>query len=368
MARMRRGLKVTPHEVKTLSWWYSRRTKIDMEPPYQRRGHLWSPSDKSYLIDSIVNGFDVPKLYMADFTYTDSKLNSKQLPYAIIDGKQRLEAIFDFFDGKITLNDDFDFIENPTLKLGGLGYRDLKKNHAEIAESFENFNLAVMSVITDRTDLINELFIRLNRSKPLTGAEIRNAMTGPAPGVIRQMAKHEFFAELISFETKRGQDLNAAAKLLIFEFAAKPQDTKKSSLDEFVRTAKNKRSQLELAARRTYDTLEDMTAIFLPKDPLLASAGVLPVYYWFIRSIKEARFRFVRDFLLRFEIERKANRQKAASGSSKDIDNAYVEYDQHNRNTNDIGSHTGRLAILTRKFQVFVEKATTQTEMFDAKR
>ncbi|NJO34145.1 MAG: DUF262 domain-containing protein, partial [Rhodospirillales bacterium] len=298
-----------------------------MDPPYQRRGHLWSPTDKSYLIDSIVNGFDIPKLYMADFTYMNSRLNFKKLPYAIIDGKQRLEAIFEFFGGTVRLNADFVLIESPTLKLGGLGYRDLKSNHAEIAESFENFNLAVMSVITESKDLINELFIRLNRSKPLTGAEIRNAMTGPAPGVIRQMAKHEFFAELTSFEVKRGQDLNAAAKLLIFEFADRPQDTKKSSLDEFVKASKKKRVQLELAARRAYDTLEDMTSIFLPKDPLLASAGVLPVYYWFVRGLKETRFRFVRDFLLRFEEERKRNRQKAAAGA-KDVDSSYVEYDQ----------------------------------------
>src|ERR1035437_3263947 len=80
--------KVTQFEAKTLSWWRARRSKIDMEPPYQRRGRLWSATDKAYLIDSILNGFDVPKLYVADFTWADSALNRKRLPYAIIDGKQ----------------------------------------------------------------------------------------------------------------------------------------------------------------------------------------------------------------------------------------------------------------------------------------
>ncbi|MCX5643073.1 MAG: DUF262 domain-containing protein [Phycisphaerae bacterium] len=97
--------KITLMEAKTLSWWKSRRARIDMEPPYQRRGRLWSDTDKAYLIDSILNGYDIPKLYMADFTWGDSKLNQKKLPYAIIDGKQRLEAIFDFFDGRITLTE-----------------------------------------------------------------------------------------------------------------------------------------------------------------------------------------------------------------------------------------------------------------------
>ena len=100
--------KVEEMEAHTLTWWRNRRSQIDMDPPYQRRGRLWSLTDKAYLIDSILNGFDVPKLYVADFTWGNSPLNKKKLSYAIIDGKQRLEAIFDFFDGSLVLNKDFE--------------------------------------------------------------------------------------------------------------------------------------------------------------------------------------------------------------------------------------------------------------------
>ncbi len=351
----RPALKVTPFEAKTLSWWRARQTKIDMDPPYQRRGRLWSATDKAYLVDSILNGFDVPKLYIADFTYTDSTLNKKRLPYAIIDGKQRFEAIFDFFEERITLNPDFVLLENPNLKLGGLGYRDLTRSYGDIAETFDNYNLAVMSVITDSEELINELFVRLNRSKPLTGAEIRNAMAGPAPGVIRQLAKHEFFSVLISFTVKRGQDLNAATKLLLFEFNGKPQETKKVSLDAFAKAAKADPNQLELSARRAHAMLNVLTGIFLPKDVLLNSAGTIPVYYWFIRSIRESEYPNVREFLIRFEEDRKKNRQKAAAGAAtKDVDRKLVEYDLFNRSTNDLASHNGRVDILQQKFAKFI--------------
>src|ERR1041385_1269141 len=144
----RKPIDVRPMQTHTLKWWLNRRAGIDDSPPYQRRGRLWSDSDKAYLIDSILNDFDVPKLYVADFTWMDSKLNRKKLPYAIIDGKQRFEAIFDFYDGKITLNPDFVFQDNPQLKLGGLGYRDLLQNYGEVAELFDTYNLSVMSVIT----------------------------------------------------------------------------------------------------------------------------------------------------------------------------------------------------------------------------
>ena len=108
-------------EPKPLIWWASQRTKIDMNPDFQREGRLWSRADKAFLIDSILNGYDIPKIYMADFTVGVVSLNRKGLPYAIIDGKQRLEAIVDSFTGNLTLDDEFCFQPNPKLMLAGLG-------------------------------------------------------------------------------------------------------------------------------------------------------------------------------------------------------------------------------------------------------
>jgi hypothetical protein len=347
-----KNFKITQFDARTLSWWRTRRSKIDMDPSYQRRGRLWSDTDKAYLIDSILNGYDVPKLYMADFTWGDSKLNKKKLPYAIIDGKQRLEAIFDFFDGVITLNDDFIYLENPGLPLAGLSYRDLQQNYPEVAEEFDNYNLLVMSVSAQNEGPINELFVRLNRSKALTGAEVRNAMSGPAPEVIRQIAKHEFFCVNVAFTVKRGQDLNAAAKILIFEHVDKLVETKKRNLDGFVRDmAKKPTGGLELTGRHVLDVLNDMCEIFLPRDRLLASAGVFPVWYWFVRNTKESSYHRIRDFLVQFEKARKENRRLMTTDPQHaKLDRELVEYDNFNRSTNDQQSHEGRYRILKARF------------------
>src|ERR1700712_162267 len=101
----KKPIAVTPMPPHTLKWWLNRVASIDTEPAYQRRGRIWSDSDKAYLVDSILNDFDIPKLYLADFNSGDSPLNTARLPYAIIDGKQRLEAIVDFFNGTVALND-----------------------------------------------------------------------------------------------------------------------------------------------------------------------------------------------------------------------------------------------------------------------
>lgn len=353
---MKPQLQVKTFDPKTLIWWNSRRAKIDMNPPYQRHGRIWSPSDKAYLIDSIINGFDIPKLYMADFTYGDSSLNIKKLPYAIVDGKQRLEAIFDFFDNQITLNEDFIYLKNSKLKLGGLGYKDLKQGYPEIAEEFDNANLTIMSVISNSEDLINDLFVRLNRSKPLTGAEIRNAMTGPAIQIIRRIAEHDFFMTNVSFSTKRMTDQDTAAKILLHEFHEKLLETKRVNLDEFVKdTASNKKDKdkdrLELAGRRVIETLDDMATVFLPKDRLLSLAGIVPVYYWLIRSLSEEHFTVVRSFLVRVEEQRKITQKLITMDPlNNEIDQELVQLNNFYRNPNDASSHEGRFRILHDRF------------------
>ena len=346
---------ITPHQTRTLVWWYSRRRTIDFDPPYQRKGRLWSAVDKAFLIDSIITGFDIPKLYMADFQYGNSDLNMKRLPYAIIDGKQRLEAIIDFFEDRLVLNKDFSLRSDPALRLGGLSLRDLRKHYPSVAEEFENFSLDIMSVVAEDERDVNELFVRLNRSKALTGAEVRNAIAGPVTDVIRKLSEHSIFKDIIRFSTKRAGDHNAAAKILLFEYVGTPVGTKKSNLDDFARDSKINKKKLELSARRVLDTLDAMAEVFLPSDELLSSAGVFPVYFWLVRNTQPIYYDDVRLFLIEFESERKAHRERQKDlGPSADVDQQFARYDTLNRSTNDPGSHRGRYEILKAGFSEFL--------------
>ncbi len=348
--------KVRQFEAKTLSWWYSERENIDLDPPYQRRGGLWSKKDKAYLIDSIINEFDVPKIYIADFTYVNTTLNAANKPYAVIDGRQRLETIFEFFDGTLTLADDFEHMQDLSLQLGGLSYKDLKAKYPKIASVFDNFNLTVMSVITDEEGKINELFVRLNRSKPLTGAEVRHAMTGEVPGLIRSIANHRFFRKSIAFSVKRRQDSNSAAKLLLVEFRGKLVDTKKVNIDRFVEEGvKAESSGFEHAAERVSEILDTMVKVFTERDPLLRSQGPVTPYYWLVRAHPDKSDR-IREFLVRFEQERRTNAQRANSPTMKEVDQELLNYDVMNRSTNDQASLIGRFAVLERRFIQFLRK------------
>jgi len=361
--------KVEGFEKRDLIWWCTERESLDLSPVYQRRSGVWTDKDKAFLIDTILNRFDMPKFYIADFRYGNSPLNDKGKLFGIIDGKQRFEAIHDFYDGKIPLNEDFVFYEDPSLKLGGLYYRQLKAEHDRIARRFDKFIITVMSVITDEESKIRELFKRLNRGKPLTGAELRNAMEGIMPELFRRLATHTFFTSKIKFQTQRGQDLNAAAKMLLLEYRGKFVDTWKSHLDEFTKLGlpdrniealrANEPTDFDKAANLAEKVLDRMSNIFVDKDPLLSSQASLPLYYWFVKSYGITYKKEVRNFLDVFEQARRKNKrsvtEKQRNPDSKvRVDQQLLAYDLLVRSPDDRNSMLQRFDILTKRFAKFL--------------
>jgi hypothetical protein len=345
--------KVQAHEKRTISWWHQKREKIDVAPPYQRKGDIWGDRDKAYLIDSILNEYDIPKLYFADFNILNTSLNAKSLPYAVVDGKQRIEAIFAFYDDKVPLNDDFILFSNPDLKLAGYRYSGLKGKYPDVVEIFEQFNLDVMSVITDDVEKIKDLFLRLNRSKNLTGAELRNAMDGIVPDLIRRLSDRKFFHSCVRFSTGRHQDSNVAAKLLLLELSGGFTDTKKKQLDKMVHigaVSQNLEPYIE-AAHRVENNLEILESIFIDRDPLLSSHGLIPLIYSLTRNNPDKRS-IIRDFLLQFEAERKSSSLLAKLDDSM-VDSDIAAFGAAVRSINDTGSLIAAYKILDRRLQEF---------------
>lgn len=79
------------------SW--SEKNELILQPRFQRRD-TWSPRARSYLIDSIVRGFPIPKVFIRE----QINLETKRTIREVVDGQQRLNAILDFIDGQLTIN------------------------------------------------------------------------------------------------------------------------------------------------------------------------------------------------------------------------------------------------------------------------
>jgi hypothetical protein len=347
--------QVKVHPEKPLIWWYESRSKINMSPTYQRRGSLWSQAKKAKLIDSVLNDYDVPKIYLADFTYVNTELNEAKTPYAVIDGKQRLETFFEFFEDTLPLAGDFAYASDDSVLLGGLLYSDLKKRFPKVAQKYERYIPAIMSVVSDEEDRIDEMFVRLNSGLVVNGAERRNAMPGPVPRLIRRMVLHQFFVDKIAFDTSRMAEFNAAAKILLIEHKGRFVDTKAGNLDRFAKDTKNSSIRLFADARkRNQEVLDKMAEIFKDKDSLLRTTGPLPLYYWFIRNTATNQDR-IRDFLELFTRQVRSN-FLLSHDKPKAADPELLKYYTMGRTTNDQGSLSGRYEILRKCFRIFLRR------------
>src|SRR5688572_21580153 len=132
-----------------------------MNPSYQRKGGIWNRRNKAFLIDSILNGYDLPKFYLADLSSRDTTLNENSKLFAVIDGKQRLEAISEFFSNDLKLLDTFLFLEEADRRFGGKTLSDISAEAPHIASRFVNFHITVMRVFADNREQIEDLFVRL---------------------------------------------------------------------------------------------------------------------------------------------------------------------------------------------------------------
>jgi hypothetical protein len=74
---------------------------VDFSPEYQRE-YVWSLEDKVKLIDSIFNNITIGFFVFAKLSYQE---DGKQ--YEIVDGKQRLSTLIDFFEDRFSYNGVF---------------------------------------------------------------------------------------------------------------------------------------------------------------------------------------------------------------------------------------------------------------------
>ena len=319
---------------------------------------FWTPDKRQLLIDTILNGFDVPKLYLHKFQEPLKKGN-RAYDYAIIDGKQRLETLWSFIGGKIALADDFEYFKDPSVKAGGMTYAELGSKYPDLKVQFDSFPLVAICIETEDGEMIEEMFSRLNEAAPLTAPEKRNAYGGPLPPAIRKLATKQFFTKNLPFPNKRYRHFDLATKFLLAEYKRKVVDTKKAYLDEFVSSFSDKPrgSKLQFLSR-AQETAAEMAGVFVNKDVLLRQAGMVALYdHLFRLAINEGWSSDIsRKRLLDFEKLRKANREKAEKNLAE-ADYDLIEFDRLAQSPNDAAAIKFRLRVMLNK--IFGKKVKT---------
>ena len=334
--------------------------EINTSPEYQREGDIWTKEKKQLLVDSILNDFDIPKIYFHALTPEQKAEQGEGYTYSIIDGRQRLEAIWGFVSGDFALAEDFTYLQNEAdVNAGGMTYGDLAKHYPRLKTRFDSFVLPIVIIEAKNSDLIEDMFSRLNEAVPLNAAEKRNAIGGTMARIIREVSNHEFFVEKVSFKNTRYQHLEVAAKLLFIEESLRDQnkitDTKKPFLDGMVRRGKKgsirDTGELKNSVCKVLDFFID---VFEDSDLLLRTQTPVPIFYLVTKHALKTNesSKINRQKLDRFHKCLQENRRIAETDFAK-ANYEMLEYDRMTQQgSNDSASIRERTKILKKFLEV----------------
>jgi len=320
--------------------------EIDFQPDYQRESDIWPLSKKQLFIDSLINNIDIPKLYFHEV----QKTSTYPYRYAVVDGKQRLEALFSFLNDDFNISDDFEDFSGEARDIKGKKYSEFSKVSIRFKTFFDARQLPIYLIKTDDKDLIDEMFFRLNEAAPLNGAEKRNSFRGPYPKIVRDFASHPFFQSTVPFSSRRYRHHDVIGKLLLLDYSKKIVDTKKIHLDIFAKQlAKVDQLSIDSLINNIKKALDYLENEFTNSDKLLKSAAVIPLLYllYFSLNANGELSILKRDKVEAFENDRISNRILAKDDEENEAVNySWLEYDRLIQSPNDSSSIEYRKKIL----------------------
>jgi len=197
---------------------------IDLSPSFQRNV-VWSPSAQAYLIDTLLRRLPIPKIYIKEDI--DNEGNST---YRVVDGQQRLTAIFRFLNDELALEDKY----SKDLGFGGKRFTGLPP--AKRQELFE-YKIDVEFLPQASKDELKDMFARLNRTgAKLNKQELRHAAyEGDFIQLAEEFAKDPYWTRVKLAGTpqiRRMLDVEFVSELLMMVSKNQLMDRKKE-LDSF---------------------------------------------------------------------------------------------------------------------------------------
>ena len=138
-----------------------RTASIVVNRTYQRTAKVWPPAARSYLIDTILNGYPVPKIAL----YQKLDLTKRKTVREIVDGQQRTNTILDFYNDKLRITGK--------TRYAGKIYSQLDEGDQR---RFLEYALSVDVFVGATENDIRQVFRRMNSyTVPLNPEEKRHA-------------------------------------------------------------------------------------------------------------------------------------------------------------------------------------------------
>lgn len=173
-------------------------------PREYQRNFIWTNTDKSYFIESVLMGLPIPFMFFADTS--DGKIE-------IVDGAQRTQTLVQFAQNELKLN-DLEILTDSN----GLSFSDLD---IAVQRRFLNTNIRVVYLEEGTTKNVRqEIFKRINTSGRLAKpAEIRRgSFDGPFKVFLEECVQNELFQKLAP-RSKEVEDRYEGFELVLRFFA-----------------------------------------------------------------------------------------------------------------------------------------------------
>lgn len=217
---------------------------------------MWDSAKKQQLIDSILRGWRLLKFYF---------VKNAEDEYEVVDGQQRLTAIYEFFANELALTSD------SVARFGGAYYKDLKPKYSDAFDDFE----IDYDEIEDATEVeLKQFFQRLQEGLPLTSSEKLNSVHSKLRDYCKNLAKHAFFKKSVVVPDTRFAHFDIVSKAAVIEIEGieaglRYDDTKP------VFEAQNNFSATSAAAKRLRAALDFLGSAFPTANALLKNRTVV---------------------------------------------------------------------------------------------
>ncbi len=172
--------------------------EIDLNPDFQRHANLWTISQMSRLIESILLKLPLPIFYF-DVSNPDK--------WIVVDGLQRLSTIKKFFIDESFKLKNLEFLYE---ELNGKNYDDLERVYKRTVDETQIITYQIEGQTPKKVRY--SIFNRINTGGlPLKPQEIRQALNQDGKGVnfLSEMVEDTVFKRVVAISNKRmaGQEL-----------------------------------------------------------------------------------------------------------------------------------------------------------------
>ncbi|CDH02361.1 DUF262 domain-containing protein [Xenorhabdus bovienii] len=186
------------YDLETLVKKIDRKT-IKLNPDYQRR-HRWSVEASSRLIESLILNIPIPYVYISLDVDVDDEIDDEdeQYRYSVIDGQQRITAIYEFMKNKYPLS-GLEVLSS----LNDAYYKDLPAFLIRRLEERTIKCLRIDSTIDSQVKY--DIFERLNTGAlKLESQELRNAIyRGPFKDLLIELCSNSDFKNTTNLSDKK---------------------------------------------------------------------------------------------------------------------------------------------------------------------